>query len=103
MTTTTPTGQRPGDRDQQLATNIRGEMARQGLLQRELAQVVGLAPGALSKRLQGRVRITVTELVRFAEVLGVPESQLAIGDSVRRVRRVEPLSPALGASPGGEL
>lgn len=69
--------------NKQLATNIRVEMARAGLRHNELAERIAMMPAAMSKRLQGRVQISATELVRVADALGVPESVLLSGISGR--------------------
>ncbi len=68
---------------EQLVTNIRVEMARSGLRHYQLAERVEMKPAAMSKRLQCRVRITATELVRIADALGVSESRLLVGVSGR--------------------
>lgn len=48
--------------------------ARSGLRHYQLAERVEMKPAAMSKRLQCRVRITATELVRIADVLSVTVS-----------------------------
>lgn len=54
---------------------IRAELARRGMSQRELALCLGMGPVALSRRLRGVVRLSVPELAEIARVLGVPPSQ----------------------------
>ena len=69
---------------EQLVTNIRVEMARSGVRHYQLAERLAMKPAAMSKRLQCRVPITPTELVRIADALGVSEYKLLAGVSGRR-------------------
>jgi transcriptional regulator with XRE-family HTH domain len=54
---------------------IRAEMGRQRISQRQLAPKVGMAQGQLSQRLSGTVPLRINELEVIAAVLGVPVSQ----------------------------
>jgi transcriptional regulator with XRE-family HTH domain len=55
-----------------VVTEIRAEMARQRVTQRQLASVVGVSQVQISKRLSGRIQFDVAELEKVASVLGVP-------------------------------
>lgn len=59
-----------------VAAEVRAEMARQNVPQRELGDVIGLSQGAAWRRLQGRVPFDVAELAAVAEWLKVPITQL---------------------------
>lgn len=51
-------------------------MARRGVLQKDIAVVLGIKVQGVSERLKGRTRITVTELVAIAKFLEVPVETL---------------------------
>lgn len=59
----------------QVATEVRAEMARKRMTQRELAEALGLPQPSISKRLLGKIPFDVAELEKAAEALGVPVSQ----------------------------
>jgi transcriptional regulator with XRE-family HTH domain len=60
-----------------VAENIRVELARRGLRQKQLAEAIGMDEGVLSRRLRGDgVAFRVTELERAAKYLGVPVTSL---------------------------
>lgn len=61
-----------GDLPHAVAAEIRAEMARQKLTQEALGQKVGLRQDQISRRLKCEVPITVAELGRIADALGVP-------------------------------
>jgi len=58
-----------------VAGEIRAELARKRMSQRELALCLGMGPVALSRRLRGVVRLSVPELAEIARVLDAPVSQ----------------------------
>jgi transcriptional regulator with XRE-family HTH domain len=58
-----------------VAREVRAEMARQGVSQRELAERLGFAQSGLSKRLTGQLTFRAEEWERIAEILGVPVTQ----------------------------
>lgn len=58
------------------AANIRAEMARKGLTQRDLAALLGLSQPTVSARMRGRTEFTVSELRAIASWLNVPASYL---------------------------
>jgi transcriptional regulator with XRE-family HTH domain len=55
-----------------VAAEIRAEMARQGVSQRQIGEVLGISQPQVSKRLLGEVAFNTTELEKVAEFLGVP-------------------------------
>lgn len=59
-----------------VASNLRAEIARQKVTQKELCQLLGVSRSALTRRLSGTVPIDVNELVVFADYLDVPVVEL---------------------------
>ena len=59
-----------------VSAEIRDEMKRQSVSQRELARRVGWAQSQLWKRLRGLVPYRTDEIERIARALDVPVSQL---------------------------
>ena len=59
-----------------VSANIRAEMARRGLGQRDLADALGLSRPAISNRLIGKTPWTVDELEIVAQGLGVEPASL---------------------------
>jgi transcriptional regulator with XRE-family HTH domain len=55
---------------------LRAEIARQRLTQREVAARLGWSQQVLSKRLTGEVAISIDEAGKLAEVLGIKPEQL---------------------------
>jgi transcriptional regulator with XRE-family HTH domain len=53
---------------------VRAELARHGVSQTDIAEVLGVSQAAVSRRLSGRVEFTLDELRLIAERLGVPLS-----------------------------
>jgi transcriptional regulator with XRE-family HTH domain len=58
-----------------VAAEVRAEMARQNVPQRELGRVLGLSQGAAWRRLKGEVPFDVAELAEVAKLLKTPISQ----------------------------
>lgn len=73
MTTTTTV--RTTSREE-IAANVRAELARQQREQKDLAIVIGKSNASTSDRLAGRIHFRVDELQRTAGWLGVPLEQL---------------------------
>ena len=61
---------------QQVAANVRAEMARSGLSQASLATQLGLQQQSLSRRLAGRTPFSLDEAYAIAAILGVPASEI---------------------------
>lgn len=55
-----------------VASEVRAEMARQGMTHRTLAEHLGIDQAAVTRRLNGQVVIDVGELERIAGALDVP-------------------------------
>ena len=55
-----------------IAGNVRAEMARRNLRQDWLCTVIGVAQSQASKRLQGKIGFTATELAAVAAELRMP-------------------------------
>lgn len=55
-----------------VAANICAELARTGMTRAALARALGHNEMWVSRRLVGRTRITVDELMRIADAIGVP-------------------------------
>lgn len=49
---------------------IRGEMARQGKYQDEIAYQIGISQSQFSKRLRGKIDWSMREVVQLSEILG---------------------------------
>lgn len=58
-----------------VAGEVRAEMARQNVPQRELGRVLGLSQGAAWRRLKGEVPFDVAELAEVAKLLRTPMTQ----------------------------
>ena len=68
-----------------VSANLRAEVARQCIPQAILADALALSQPAVSRRLLGRTPLTVDELVRCADILGVtPADLLADGATKKR-------------------
>lgn len=61
---------------EQVAANIRAELARQRKTQAQLADVWGLTQASVSKRMSGTVPVDINEVAKAADWLGVPVSRL---------------------------
>lgn len=55
-----------------VAAEVRAEMARQNVPQREVGRVLGLSQTGAWRRLSGETPFDVAELAKVAELLGVP-------------------------------
>ncbi|PRB16654.1 hypothetical protein CQ042_06485 [Microbacterium sp. MYb62] len=62
-----------------LAFEVDGARLHAGVSFSELSQRSGIGPEALGELLEGREDFTVVDLVRIAEVLGVPVTTLLPG------------------------
>ena len=62
-------------RSDQVAAEVRAETARQRLSQGKLAEKLDMSESSVSLRLSGRIEFKISELLAFAEVLGVPVTQ----------------------------
>ena len=58
------------------ASELRAELARQRISARELSRRVGETPTWVHRRVVGTTEMTVSDLARFAEAIGVPITQL---------------------------
>ena len=61
---------------QRVAANLRAEMARQRMTQEALAAAAGLSQQAVSRRLLGHGSLTVDDVERFADILGITTDRL---------------------------
>lgn len=59
-----------------VAANVRAEVARRRIRQTAIAEHLGLNQQQVSRRLNGQVELTATELQRLAELLEVPVGSL---------------------------
>ena len=59
-----------------LRANLRAELARKGLSQREMAEHLDLSPGSVSSRMRGEIDFGGTELIEVAAWLDVPVAAL---------------------------
>ena len=55
-----------------VASELRGEIARQQLRQRDLAPILGLAQSSVSARLNGRTPLSINEVVLITQWLRIP-------------------------------
>ena len=61
---------------EQVAANVRVELARRRLGQVAVARTLGLSQAAVSRRLNGSVPLDVNELTLIADLLGLTASDL---------------------------
>ena len=66
---------------EQVAANIRAELARQKKTQSHLIEVWGITQGSVSKRLSGATPLDVNEVQKVADWLGIPLSRLITGEA----------------------
>lgn len=66
----------PTNTTAELRANLRAELARRDLSQREMAEHLGLSQGSVSSRMRGEIDFTVPELLAVAEWLEVPAAAL---------------------------
>lgn len=59
--------------------NVRGEMARKGVTQVDLASALGVSQAAVSARLRGVTPFDINELATIAALLGVTVERLVEG------------------------
>ena len=65
------------------AAHLRAEMARREISSIKLAEMLGVSDMWVSRRMRGKTRITMEDLERLAEALGVPmASFLPAGERV---------------------
>lgn len=55
-----------------VGANVRAEMARRGVTQRQVAEALGISQPQISKRLAGRIAFDVVELQVIGRMLGLP-------------------------------
>jgi transcriptional regulator with XRE-family HTH domain len=58
-----------------VASMVRAEMARRGMRQVDMADMLGLSQAAVSRKLQGLIPFTIAELYELAERMGVEPAQ----------------------------
>jgi transcriptional regulator with XRE-family HTH domain len=61
---------------QRIATTLKAEMARRDVTQESLARKLGVSQQFISRRLSGRVTLSVDELSDIAVAIGVPVADL---------------------------
>lgn len=74
----------PSGLTQRVSAEIRAELARQQMSQRQLAELLEMQPAVLSRRLNGTGgwrTLTTTEIDRIAVLLGVPVDRLLTAPS----------------------
>jgi transcriptional regulator with XRE-family HTH domain len=59
-----------------IGANVRAEMARRGIAQVTISQVIGISQRQISDRLLGRVGFEAKELLQIAQHLEVPLERL---------------------------
>lgn len=64
-----------------VAANVRAEMARRRVTQRDIGDALGIAHSAVSHRLTGRTPLDVNEIATIAGLLGVDVAHLVDGVS----------------------
>lgn len=72
-----------------IASNVRAEIARQGMTDAQFAARFGISAMGASRRLAGRTPFTTTEVARVAAFFG-----LEVGDLYKRVTHPAPVGPA---------
>lgn len=61
----------------QIGDNVRAEMARLGVGQDRLGEILGIGRSQISRRLNGVIGFEAAELVRIAAELDIPLARLA--------------------------
>lgn len=61
---------------QTVAAEVRAHLARKQISSREIAELVGLTPSQMSRRINGSIAFTVEEIGEVAKALGVTVSSL---------------------------
>jgi transcriptional regulator with XRE-family HTH domain len=59
-----------------VASEVRAEMARQGVTHRAIAEYLGMPQPSFTKRLNGKIQFDLAELEKVAEYLGVTVTDL---------------------------
>lgn len=72
--------------------NLRGEMARRGKTNKDLAKATGRSPGNVSNQLNGSAKITITDLDQIADLFDLSLYQLLLLllqpiDSIKQVKQ----------------
>lgn len=62
--------------------NLRAEMARRGIRQTDLAEVLGMSQASLSNRLAGKAEWKLSELQVIAQHMGIPLTRLLEDEAV---------------------
>ena len=62
--------------NEKIVREIKAEMARQGINQSELGELVGRTQNAISRRLTGKVQFSMGEIEEIAQALDVTVDQL---------------------------
>lgn len=68
-----------GEANAVVAANVRAELARSQLQQKDLAPLLCISPAQVSQRMTGRVPFTVGEAVIVADFMGIPIGRLLNG------------------------
>lgn len=68
---------------QRVAAEVRGHAARQGIMQKELARILGMHPSQITARMRGRTAFTLDELAVLAKVFGIQPADLMPECTVR--------------------
>lgn len=61
-----------------IAAEVRAELARQAITQQELGERLGYTQWWVSRRVTGLTPFTAAEIIRVAEVLGVPVTNFLV-------------------------
>jgi transcriptional regulator with XRE-family HTH domain len=62
--------------DRTVARVVRSLLAANGLQAKDMARAIGMHEGRLSERLNGKAKITATDIARWADFFGVDPGQL---------------------------
>ncbi len=75
--------QRPNSLEGVIAGNVRAEMARKMVAQKEMAAAIGMSSSAFSDLYNGTRPFRLATLDRIADVLGVDIAVIVRGDAAR--------------------
>ena len=64
-----------------VATEVRAEMARQQVSQRQIGEILGISQPQVSKRLLGSLPFDTAELDKIADAFGVPVDRFLVAAS----------------------
>jgi transcriptional regulator with XRE-family HTH domain len=88
-----PTVKSPTDIDREVGKRLRALREENGMSQSALGERSGITFQQVQKYENGVNRVSISRLIEFCDVLGVPASQVLKGLSTARQPKADPLQP----------